>query len=80
MDQGDSWLVTVLGLSADITHGLVQKNRDLRILVALCAAIDIHFVCRGDFHAHSCRLAIDQHPTVFNPYIGFTARTKAHLS
>jgi len=57
----------------------VQQDGDLGALVAFGARVNLHFVSRRDLHAHGRGLAVDQHPALLNPSVGFAARAQAEF-
>ena len=79
LDQGDGRGVAVFGLPADIAHRLVQQNGDALGLLLLRLALDGDAVLRRHLHAHAGGLAVDAHPAVRDPVIGFAARAQAQF-
>lgn len=78
-EQGHGGLVPVFGLAADITHGLVDQNRDLIGLLAFGDTVGFNFVGGQNLLPHGRHHAVDLDPAIGHPVVRFTARTHAQL-
>ena len=79
VDQGDGGFVPVFGLAAHIAHGLVQKNSHLPVLLLFGGFVDGDAVRQRDLLAHAGGQAVDHHPALLDPGVGFAPRAHAQL-
>src|SRR5206468_3250458 len=72
--------VAILGLAADITHGLVQQHRDAPGLLRGGLAFDGDSLVRQHLAAElGHHLAVDAHPAARDPFIGFAAGAESQF-
>jgi hypothetical protein len=79
VDQRDRRLVPVLGLAADVAHGLVQQDGDALGLRGVGAAVHGDLVLRRHLQPHHGHLAVHAHPAALDPFVGLAARAQAQL-
>src|SRR5665213_2746770 len=80
-DQRHRRRVTILGLAGDVADRLVQQDGHELALVVRRRPIDVDARVRR--HAHAERgddVAIDLHPSVLDPIVGFASRAKPELA
>jgi len=74
IDQRHRWPIAVLGLTAHITHRLVQQDRHLVLLPGTRCLPHLHHIAWHHFLPHLHRPAVDPHPALGNPVICLAPR------
>ena len=73
--------VAVLGLARDVADRLVEEDRHLLALVPCARRIDLDARVRRHARAERIRhRAVDLHPAVLDPLVGFAPRAEAELA
>ena len=73
LKQHHGRLVPVFRLTTHIAHGFVQQHRHLLLLLGLGFPLNRDAIGGAHLHAHLGHLAIDPHPALINPSVGFAA-------
>ena len=79
LDEHSRALVSVFGLTADITHRLMQQDGDALFLLVARLRRDFDDGVGRHRLPHVGRLAVDAHPTPRDPFVGLAARAQAQL-